>query len=56
MSPRNLLYFRVGRFKRWNLSVYDMFLKFSLVSTQLNSTNHPKIKEWFNKKKEAKKV
>ena len=27
MSPRNLLYFRVGRFMRWSLSVYDMFLK-----------------------------
>jgi len=27
-----------------------------LNSTQLNSTNHPKIKEWFNKRKEAKKA
>jgi len=27
----------------------------SISDTQLNSTNHPKIKEWFNKRKEAKK-
>jgi len=26
------------------------------VQIQLNSTNHPKRKEWFNKRKEAKKL
>jgi len=28
----------------------------ALYSTQLNSTNHPKRNEWFNKRKEAKKA